>query len=58
MFFTECGLTLTNASGLIKSPGFPKNYYNHMDCTWLIQVPFGQSIEVNFLTFHLDNCNW
>ena len=30
------------ASGVITSPGFPGNYDNNLDLTWLIQVQMGQ----------------
>ena len=41
-------------SGIITSPGFPENYENNLDLTWLIQVPFGQKIETTFLLFELE----
>ena len=41
--------------GVIISPGFPENYENNLDLTWLIQVPLGQKIETNFLSFHLES---
>ena len=41
------------ASGVITSPGFPGNYDNNLDLTWLIQVQLGQIIEINFLSFDL-----
>ena len=40
-------------SGVITSPGFPGNYDNNLDLTWLIQVQMGQKIEINFLFFDL-----
>ena len=44
------------ASGVITSPGFPGNYDNNLDLTWLIQVQMGQTIEINFLSFDLYSC--
>ena len=41
-------------SGVITSPGFPENYENNLDITWLIQVPFGQKIETTFLYFDVE----
>jgi hypothetical protein len=41
------------ATGVITSPGFPGNYDNNLDLTWLIQVQMGQTIEINFLSFDL-----
>ena len=49
------------ASGVITSPGFPGNYDNNLDLTWLIQVQMGQTIEINFLFFDLeaaDSSSW
>ena len=40
--------------GVITSPGFPENYENNLDLTWLIQVPLGQKIETNFLSFDVE----
>ena len=40
--------------GVITSPGFPGNYDNNLDLTWLIQVPMGQTIEINFLSFDVE----
>ena len=42
------------ASGVITSPGFPGNYDNNLDLTWLIQVHMGQTIEINFLSFVVE----
>ena len=41
-------------SGVITSPGFPGNYDNNLDLTWLIQVQMGQTIEINFLSFDVE----
>jgi hypothetical protein len=41
-------------SGVITSPGFPGNYDNNLDLTWLIQVQLGQMIEITFLSFDLE----
>ena len=42
------------ASGVITSPGFPGNYENNLDLTWLIQVQMGQTIEINFVSFDVE----
>ena len=42
------------ASGVITSPGFPGNYDNNLDLTWLIQVQMRQTIEINFLSFGVE----
>ena len=40
--------------GVITSPGFPGNYDNYLDLTWLIQVQMGQRIEIHFLSFDVQ----
>ena len=45
----ECPL-----NGVITSPGYPRNYNNNIDMTWLIQVPEGLSIEIRFEVFELE----
>ena len=53
---TECAITLTNHNGAVTSPGFPHHYYrNSADCTWLIQLPLGQRIEIEFVSFNVLN---
>ena len=42
------------ATGVITSPGFPGNYDNNLDLTWLIQVQLGQSVEIKFLSFDIE----
>ena len=41
--------------GVITSPGFPENYDNNLDLTWLIQVQIGQLIDISFIDFELYN---
>ena len=41
--------------GVITSPGFPENYDNNLDLTWLIQVQVGQTIEIFFQFFDIES---
>ena len=50
-YCSECSCL---GGGVITSPGFPGNYDNNLDLTWLIQAPLGQSIEVSFLNFDVE----
>ena len=50
----SCSECYCLASGVITSPGFPGNYENNLDLTWLIQVQLGQSIQINFLYFNVE----
>ena len=40
--------------GVITSPGFPGNYDNNLDLTRLIHVQIGQTIEIRFLSFAVE----
>ena len=44
------------SSGVITSPGFPENYENNLNLTWLIEVPPGQRIQIRFLNFDVEIC--
>ena len=56
--FSDCAVTITQPFGVITSPGFPQSYRNAIDCTWNIQLPIGQLIQLNFLHFDLDPLEW
>ena len=43
-----------NVSGVITIPGFPGDYDNNLDLTWVIQAPLGQLIKVSFLNFDVE----
>ena len=53
--FLDCHATLTQSHGDITSFGFPQGYYNNMDCTWLIQRPNGEVIEIRFTSFDVES---
>ena len=50
----ECDMILDQSNGVITSPGFPQRYRDFIDCTWLIQLPFGNFIAMNFLHFDIQ----
>eukprot|EP00063_Salmo_salar_P060825 XP_014035660.1 PREDICTED: CUB and sushi domain-containing protein 1-like isoform X3 [Salmo salar] len=43
-----CGYNMTAQNGTIFSPQYPNEYPNSQDCTWLITVPHGHGIYINF----------
>ena len=47
----ECACS---TEGVITSPGFPGNYDNGLDVTWLVQVPARLVIRVNFVSFDVQ----
>lgn len=49
--FEECGGNLTDAEGVIRSPGFPNNYPDGIDCYWLISVSPGETITITTAFF-------
>ena len=44
---------LTAPDGMITSPGYPRSYANDIETGWLIQLPPGQFIEINFLSIDM-----
>ena len=43
----ECGLDMTMKT--IQSPNYPNSYDNNLSCKWLISVPHGSYIILEFL---------
>ena len=50
----DCHATLTESQGDVISYGYPQGYYNYMQCTWLIQRPLGEVIEMKVLDFDIE----
>ena len=52
----KCGRrNLSNKTGEFKSPEYPNHYPSHSQCSWLIQVPPGHIIKLQFLHFVLED---
>ncbi|KAL9959194.1 hypothetical protein ACROYT_G036289 [Oculina patagonica] len=54
----ECGLVVNNT---LKSPGYPSNYPDEMDCSYTVPIPDGTAMEINFHDFNLEEdelCRW
>ncbi|KAJ7380792.1 hypothetical protein OS493_007174 [Desmophyllum pertusum] len=49
---TECGSVVNN---ILKSPGYPKNYPNNMDCNYSVPIPQGMKITIVFNYFQLED---
>ncbi|XP_064839021.1 CUB and sushi domain-containing protein 3-like isoform X1 [Oncorhynchus masou masou] len=50
----QCGVSMTDVSGVILSPGFPGNYPSGLDCTWTVILPIGFGIHLQFLNFSTE----
>uniref|UniRef100_A0A3B4B219 CUB domain-containing protein n=1 Tax=Periophthalmus magnuspinnatus TaxID=409849 RepID=A0A3B4B219_9GOBI len=48
--FCACGGSLTTGEtpGYITSPGYPQNYPQNIDCVWVITVPNGEAVQLDF----------
>ena len=60
-FSDTCGGVLTGLSGIISSPGYPREYSNSADCSWTIHVSNSTVVSLVFLDFQLENnegCNF
>uniref|UniRef100_A0A3B5L191 Cubilin n=1 Tax=Xiphophorus couchianus TaxID=32473 RepID=A0A3B5L191_9TELE len=41
-------LTDNDPPGYITSPNYPQNYPQNIDCTWVITVPNGEAVQIDF----------
>ncbi|XP_060538939.1 deleted in malignant brain tumors 1 protein-like [Pantherophis guttatus] len=53
----SCGGFLGYPSGSFKSPYYPSDYPNNMDCVWEIQVKNNYQIRLTFQNFLLEECD-
>ncbi|KAI1888819.1 hypothetical protein AGOR_G00172680 [Albula goreensis] len=56
-----CGGAFTAPSGEIHSPGYPNNYPNNVDCSWVITVDAGHRVLFNFSLLEIEShssCQW
>ena len=52
--FKGCGGEFSGESGQIESPNYPSNYYNNMDCRWIITTQEGYSVSLEIVYFVLE----
>nr|XP_040240535.2 cubilin homolog [Anopheles coluzzii] len=50
----SCGGNFFATSGIIRSPGWPKNYPSNKVCEWVITVPMGQQIMLLVHSFKME----
>uniref|UniRef100_A0A0B7BPM5 CUB domain-containing protein n=1 Tax=Arion vulgaris TaxID=1028688 RepID=A0A0B7BPM5_9EUPU len=53
-YHANCNNRLTGNSGVIESPNFPNPYFHNTNCTWTIEAPIGNKINVSFAVFNLE----
>ncbi|KAK3572019.1 hypothetical protein QTP86_022249 [Hemibagrus guttatus] len=55
---TACGGTIVlsdgDPPGYITSPNYPSNYPQNIDCVWIIMVPNGESVQLDFEDFYIE----
>ncbi|XP_078037937.1 cubilin [Augochlora pura] len=51
----QCGGNFTADTGIIHSTNYPKNYPEHQNCQWLLQVQPNYLVNLTFLDFDLEN---
>ncbi|XP_078362124.1 uncharacterized protein LOC144646412 isoform X4 [Oculina patagonica] len=49
---TECGSVVNNT---VKSPGYPNNYPNGTDCTYVVAIPQGKRMNISFYDFDVEH---
>nr|XP_033812744.1 CUB and sushi domain-containing protein 2 [Geotrypetes seraphini] len=52
-----CGGNITSSNDTIYSPGFPNQYPSSQDCLWMITVPKGHGIHLNFTLLQMEPYN-
>ena len=50
----RCGKVLSGLYGKFYSPGFPRNYYDLLQCTWSITVQKGFYVKLRFTVFDVE----
>ena len=50
----HCSECLCATTGIITSPGYPGDYTNNLDMSWIIKVHIGQQIEITFISFDVE----
>ncbi|XP_078679396.1 uncharacterized protein LOC144915035 isoform X2 [Branchiostoma floridae x Branchiostoma belcheri] len=54
IFSRTCGGRYETAPGTIQSPGYPGNYPDNADCSYIITAPPGHAINITFQHFDLE----
>ena len=49
-----CGI-VDYVNNTLKSPGYPFNYPNYMDCVYWVPIPTGMAMRIDFVTFNVES---
>ncbi|XP_048019330.1 neuropilin 1b [Megalobrama amblycephala] len=52
---TECSRNFTEPHGVFQTPGFPDNYPNNLECTFIIFAPKMAEIVLDFQSFDMES---
>lgn len=50
-----CGGTFTDSEGVIISPNWPNDYAHNRQCVYLIRLPAGETVMLNFTDMSLES---
>ena len=50
-----CGGTFTESEGIIISPNWPNNYAHNRQCIYIIRMPPGETVALNFTHMDLES---
>lgn len=56
-----CGGTFLDSEGILISPNWPNNYANNRQCVYLVRLPAGERVALNFTHMNLEthsNCSF
>lgn len=58
LFFSVCHNTLRGFRGVLESPNFPNAYANEENCTWIIEAPLGNKLNLTFSHFEMEAASY
>ena len=50
----SCKEIVSGKKGEIKTPNYPRNYDDNLDCTWTIQAEDDETVIIEFRDFHVE----
>ena len=53
----KCYHCIDKRKQIIRSPNYPQNYGNNLDCQWVLKAPVGKKFKLHFDTFKTERCH-